>query len=159
LGSYLHPGCFGYACLYRRAYINSLKAMHYHRENQSSWLIKVIFILGLVLIALVGFSIYKETQKKKQVQQQIDQLKEEAKRIERENNNLTDKINYLQSKDFQEKEARDKFNLQNPSESVVVINPGILKDSAPENNSPQDEKKVVVKKSNWEKWWDYFFSK
>jgi cell division protein FtsB len=126
-------------------------------EKKHSLLVKTVIILGLLLFGLIIFAISKENYKKKQAQMEIDELQQEAEKITRENTDLMDKISYLDSKDYQEKEARDKLNMQNPKENMVIVEPGVA--SNIESSTPNDEngKKLVVKITNIQKWWDYFF--
>jgi len=127
-------------------------------KNRSPWLIRLVLVLGAIFLVLIACALYKETEKKKKVQDEINKLKEEAVFIEKQNMKLSERINYLESKDFQEKEAKDKLNLQNPDENVVVIKPGIVKEKEAEIQQDNTEKKVIIKESNFEKWWRYFFS-
>lgn len=105
-----------------------------------------------IIIALT-----KETYKKNQIQKEIEGLQEKAKQIDKENTDIQEQISYLGSKDYQEKEAKDKLNLQNPSENVVVIKPSITKENQVEEKKAEnvimEEKKVI----NPIKWWHYFF--
>lgn len=126
-------------------------------EKKSSWLLKLIIFLGIILLGLIAAAIARETIKKQQVQSEIDQLKAEAAKIERENSDLSDRIAYFQSKDYQEKEAKDKLNLQNPGENVVIVKPNAENKAVPVEDTPSNDKKLVVRTSNIQKWWDYFF--
>lgn len=122
----------------------------------NSWLIRIILFLGCVVVAFVFLAISRETYRKKQVQNEIAKLQEEAKRIQGDNMRLSDKIAYLEGRDYQEKEIRDKLNLQSPEENVVIIDPGIApKKTAAESESPSQE--ILIKETNPQKWWNYFF--
>ena len=131
--------------------------MRKNDEKKSSWLLRVIIFLGIILSGLVIFAVSKEIYIKKEVQKQIDQLDTEAQKIEKENMALSDKISYLESKDYQEKEAKDKLNLQDPGENVVVIKPSLVAGQKNDDESPIPDKKLIVKVSNVQKWWDYLF--
>jgi hypothetical protein len=67
------------------------------------------------------------------------------------------KITYLESKDYQEKEARDKLNMQNPRENMVIVEPGLAPTKEPSDTSGENGKKLFVKTTNVQKWWNYFF--
>lgn len=127
------------------------------KEKSNVWLLRIIIFLGLVSGSLIGFAIYKETYKKIQVEKEIQALKDEADKIKRDNVDLTDKLSYLESKDFQEKEAKDKLNLQTEGENLVIIKPSLGKPL--ENSGPSEPEKaeIIIKKSNVQKWWEYFF--
>jgi chromosome segregation ATPase len=112
---------------------------------------------ALIVIILVLLALARETYKKNQIQREIESLQEKARQIDRENADVQEKISYLESRDYQEKEAKDKFNLQEPNENVVVIRPGIVKEIPPEEirvkNIIAEEKRII----NPLKWWQYFF--
>jgi cell division protein FtsB len=126
-------------------------------EKKHSILVKTVIILGLLLFGLIIFAISKESYKKKQAQAEIDKLQQEAEKIAHENTELTDKLSYLESKDYQEREARDKLNMQNPKENMVIVDPGLASTSETQGNSGENGKKLVVKTTNIQKWWNYFF--
>lgn len=125
-------------------------------KTDGNWLLRAVIFLGLVAVALISVAIYKENARKKQVQAEIDSLEKQAEQIRKENASLTDKIAYLGSGDFQEKEAKDKLNLQKPDESVVIIQPERSVDN-PQEAKEDSRQQVVVKVSMPEKWWKYFF--
>lgn len=124
--------------------------------KRNSFLIRAMFFVGVMALAFITLAAVKANSKKREVQKEIDKLKAEAERIERENFDLAGKISYLESHDYQEKEAKDKLNLQNKEEQVVIIKPGTEKEPVVEEEK-FPEKKLVVRVSNVQKWWDYFF--
>lgn len=126
-------------------------------EKKTSWISRIVIFLGLVLLVLIAFATYKESNQKKQVQDQINSLKAEADQIASENMTLNDKIGYLGSKDYQEKEAKDIFNLRGPEENVVVIKPTLTKVVESSDSPETNGKKLIINTSNIQKWWDYFF--
>jgi len=126
-------------------------------NKASRLLLKMFLVAGFVLLSLTLFSITKQTYNKNEVQEEIDKLMIKAKQIEKENIEIKDKIAYLESNDFREKEAKDKLNLQKPGENVVVIKPGIIKETQTndfQENINYPEKKII---QNRIKWWSYFF--
>lgn len=122
-----------------------------------AWLIRILLVIGMAVLVLIIIAVGKETNKKNQVQAEIDKLREEAEKIEKDNSQLTDKLAYFESQDFQEKEAKDKLNLQNPEEKVVIIKPSLAKEAKNNSDSQPDRVEVKIKMSNVQKWWDYFF--
>jgi cell division protein FtsB len=125
-------------------------------DKGNSWLIRTIIFLGLVVVVFIFLAISKETYRKRQVQNEIAKLEAEAKRIQGDNMHLADKIAYLEGRDYQEKEIRDKLNLQDARENVAIIDSGVTPkktEAEPEKNDQQ----VLIKQSNPQKWWDYFF--
>ena len=127
--------------------------------KENSWLVRLIVFLGLVALIFIILAIVKETYRKKQIQTEISALEEEAKKIQVDNSRLADKLTYLEGRDYQEKEIRDKLNLQSPQENVVIIKPspvGVVAGNTSQNQVPESQK-LVVKTNNPEKWWNYFF--
>lgn len=118
---------------------------------------KVILIPAIIIIILVLVAVTRETYKKNQIQKEIDILQEKAKQINKENLEIQEKITYFESKEYQEKEAKDKLSLQNPDENVVIIKPGITKETKIEEIASAFVPKEEQKTSNPIKWWRYFF--
>ena len=120
------------------------------------WLVKMIIFLGFIAAIFIVLAISKETYRKKQVQKEISELQSEADKIQGDNLRLADKIAYLEGRDYQEKEIRDKLNLQKPDETVVIIKPSLTKKTA-KNEPEATDQALVIKSSNPQKWWSYFF--
>lgn len=119
---------------------------------------RLFLILLLAALGGIVFSLSKEVYRKHQISGQINKLKNEIGELEKNNKGLTDIIQYFESEDYVEKEARRKLNLAKPGENVVVItgekdkatgNP----EPAPKNNSNASQKEI----SNLLKWWRYLF--
>lgn len=120
-------------------------------------IIKIGLFFGVVALAFVLGGVYKETQKKNQIQGVIDQLQAEADRIDRENKKMKENLEFLSSKDYLEIEAKDKLNQKNPDEEVIVLKNNVAQDVIPaeEPTPKKDEAKVAM--ANHLKWWNYFF--
>lgn len=85
-------------------------------------------------------------------------MQEEAIRIEKENSKIKDKIAYFESRDFQEKEAKDKLNLQGSGENLVVVKPSPSQNFQTKvEESVQSDQRENVQLSNPMKWWHHFF--
>lgn len=120
---------------------------------------KVFLLFTFIALIFIFVSIAKETYKKNQIQKEILALQEEAQKISRDNSQIKEKIAYLESPEYQTKEAKDKLGLRNPDEHVIVVKPNTEKETQEnllyfENIEPV----VQVKESpNYLKWWNYFF--
>jgi len=88
---------------------------------------KVCMVLFIIFTVLVSWAIFKQINKKKEIQKEIQKLQEEAEKITRENLSSQERIAYFESQDYQEREAKEKLNLKNPEENVVIVKPGIAK--------------------------------
>lgn len=120
-------------------------------------MIKIVLFLGIVALIFIALAIFREMRVKKQIQTEIEKLQAEAEKIHKENILSQEKLAYLESKDYQEKEAKDKLSLQNPDEKVVIINPSVVKNEERKiENAPLPSVKIQ-EKENYLKWWDYFF--
>ncbi len=127
--------------------------------NSKKILLWLAIVLGIVGIGMVFLALNKEINKKKEIQKIINNLQAEAMRLDSENSDLAEKIEYLQSDDYKKREAKDKLNLQAEGESVVVIKPNLAKKEIIQEKGEKNNKDIVieVEKSNSQKWWEYFF--
>lgn len=125
----------------------------------SSFLIKIILLLVFVALIFVCISIFKETYRKNQVKKEIAALQEEAQRINKDNAEIKEKIAYLESPEYQIKEAKDKLGLQNPEENVIVVKPNIEKEPMEDLSENKNSENIpkIEEIPNHIKWWNYFF--
>lgn len=130
--------------------------MENNKEKNFSFFGKLSLLIFVVLAILISWAIFKQINKKKEVQKEITKLQEEATRISRENFLAKERISYFESQDYQEREAKDKLNLKNPEENVVIVKPGIIKKEVAQNKETQIiNKKIQTNISNPLKWWHY----
>ena len=74
---------------------------------------------------------------------------EELVRLQKEQENLQNKLKIAQTPEFIEKEAREKLNLGKVGETIVLIENSEL---IPHTSSP-----ISPQEPNWKKWWNLFF--
>lgn len=133
-------------------------------SGKKSFFLGLFLCLGFVAIGFVAFATYKELNKKKQVQVEIEKLQQEAAKVSQENDLIQEKIAYLQSREYQEREAKDRLNLQSPDENVVIVKSSVVgKPSSDEKNVPPKEESASAPiysapMSNFKKWCNYFFN-
>lgn len=95
--------------------------------------------------------------RRNQVNKDIEGFKKEISDLEKQKNELTNLIGYLDTLSFKEKEARLKLGLQKEGEKTIVItNPYI--ETKKEDTTAAESKKASVY-DNISKWWGYFFGK
>lgn len=114
------------------------------------------FIVGIALAAFISTSAVREAYRNRKIEKEVENLKEEARRIQSENDSLSQRIAYFETSQFQEKIAKEKLNLQKPDENVVVVKPDVKPEpqvAGSQDEAVGDEKKVV----NYVKWWNLFF--
>lgn len=124
------------------------------------WRSKILAFALLMIIALIGYPFAKKINQQRLLNKEIKELEAEAQRVANKNKELTGLIDYLQSDNFLETEARLNLDLKKPGEKVAVIKgaqeqPVDLKTSA--FNIPGLDKETPVIVSNPQKWWVYFF--
>lgn len=125
----------------------------------SSFFAKIFLLLAVIALVFIFISIAKETYKKNQVQKEISDLQEKIQKINRDNAQLKEKIAYLGSSEYQEKEAKDKLGLQGPNESVIVVKPGVEKEVKTDlsEGASLEVMPKIEDLPNYKKWWNYFF--
>lgn len=117
---------------------------------------KIFFILGIVIFGFLLFALLNKFFESREIDQEIRESEEEIARLETKNSELKELLSYLDTDAFLEQEARLKFNMQKPGESVMVV---------PEGSGDEKRKNDLAVltaeekfRSNPAKWWDYFFS-
>jgi cell division protein FtsL len=118
--------------------------------------VAVFFIAGIVLAVFISVSAVREAYRSKTIEKEVESLRQEAQRIQSENEAMTQRIAYFETAQFQEKIAKEKLNLQKPDENVVVVKPGVgeqVQLEKVQNEVLQD----AEEQSNYLKWWDSFF--
>ena len=118
----------------------------------------LFFLAGLVVLALIGASLGKETYRKKQIQKEIEGLQGEIQKMNQENGDLENLVSYLSTQEFQEKEAREKLNLLKENEKMIVLKKDAQQEqSANEAGEQADFLPNLDSSPNWKKWLDRFF--
>ena len=119
----------------------------------------ILIFIVLVAAGAVSYKAFKEAKRSQQIEKEIEKLRQEAEKIRRDNLIIGDKVSYLESKDYLEKEAKDKLNMQSPDENVVVIKPSLVKkEEVPDIvRNPERPIENQDKFGNAKKWYDYFF--
>lgn len=136
-----------------------MKKRNREKTNLSAKIFSGIFFLaGLSILIYIGISLGKEAYRKRQIQKEIDGLQAQIGQLKQENSDMENLTSYLSSTDFQEKEAREKLNLQKGDEKMIVLR----KDAVQPNNQPDKIESVATTPEdtspNWQKWWRIFFA-
>lgn len=104
----------------------------------------------------ISSSAVKEAYRSRRIEKEVEALRQEAAKIQNENNQLAQKIAYLQTPEFQEKIAKEKLNLQKPDENVVVVKQRV--GELPSVAGVQTETvQAEIDVPNYQKWWNLFF--
>ena len=112
----------------------------------------VIFLLVLILIGIIA-AVGKESYRKYQIDKEVGGIKKEIESLKEENQALSNLLDYFNSEESLEKEARLKLNLLKEGEKLVIITPNKKTDSENQLSEDIEEKQP----SNFEKWLKYLF--
>ena len=119
----------------------------------------IFFLAGLSVLILIGISLGKETYRKRQIQKEIGGLQSQIEKLGQENGDMENLISYLSSSEFQDKQAREKLNLQKSDEKMIVLRKDVVQqNNQPENNTSDSQAPPEDNSPNWQKWWKYFFA-
>jgi len=117
----------------------------------------LIFILGGVAVGYVIYVSGKEAYRGRRIEKEIELLREQAKRIEAENDDLKEKISYFDTDEFREKIAKEKLNMKKEDEKVVEIRP-VISINGDEIEEPVVSIPITATEiPNYKKWWNQFF--
>jgi len=113
----------------------------------------------MLIFCLVSWALYvssKQLARNRRIENEVSILKQEADKIRRENETLTEKVRYFASNDFREQEAKEKLGMKKTGEEVVVIK---SRKAEEEQVVPQTAPAASVQfqRPNYEKWWRIFF--
>lgn len=77
------------------------------------------------------------------------QAQNELTKAQSQNSELKKQLSHVKNPEFVEEQARDRLFLVKPGEKTVVIPQNLLP-------TPISPKKIVISKSNWQKWMEIF---
>ncbi len=114
---------------------------------------RFLAVVGMILLFLIALPLAKTYSQKRLIEQEIKGVENDIGQFEKDNQELRDMIEYLKSDQSLESQARLNLNLKKPGETVVVIEDktDIKNQEVIPNNTSE--------KSNFKKWFDYFFSR
>ena len=110
---------------------------------------KLFLSLVITATALSIAALTREVTGTIKVKKEIKRLEQQAAELSEKNKKLKDLVDFLQSTEYQEKQARDQLNLQLPGETAVAL--------PTENPVSSNEQDATLKPNNLALWWNYFF--
>ena len=120
--------------------------------KKEGFFIILIFFLGLT----IGF--LKNIWQLMHRDERIKEAEKELKKIETDNLELKQKLEYYQSDEFLEGQIRDKLQMAKPGEAVVILPEELTKEASEEGLSLaevlEEDKKELA---NWQKWLSLFW--
>jgi cell division protein FtsB len=137
-----------------------MKSKNHEKTNASAKIFSGMFFLaGLAVLVLIGISLGKEVYRKRQIQKEIEGLQSQINQLGQQNGDMQNLISYLSSTDFQEKEAREKLNLQKSDEKMIVLRKDVVEPNSQPQDAPANPQATSEDNSpNWQKWLKYFFA-
>jgi cell division protein FtsB len=117
---------------------------------------KIFLLISAVIFGFLLFVLSKKILEGREISQEIKTTEEEITRLESKNSELSELFSYLNTNEFLEQEAREKFNLQKEGESVMVVPESTKKDNGKQIAAASEDE--VGRRSNPSRWWNYFFN-
>lgn len=114
----------------------------------------LVVVLGLLLSSL-----FNVLNKKSAIDEEINALKTEAARAQSQNSEFKQMIQYLQSDQFVEEQAKLKMGLRREGEKVAVVtnasdSPVVVANPEPAVANSQPDNSGLQER--WQRWFDYF---
>jgi len=113
---------------------------------------RFLAIIGLVFLLIIVIPLAKTYSQRRLIEREIEDVKQEISDFENKNQELKEMINYLESDQSLEEQARLNLNLKKPGETVVVVE---------ENKTLANQvgsEEFSRRNGNFFKWWQYFFN-
>ncbi len=109
---------------------------------------KLVLVLLLIFLGFLGNIKYKQWKEQNAIENEKQLLVAQIDSLEKKSEELSKSLEYLNSKNYKEKAARQELNMKREGEVVY-------------NFSSNEGEKVnfnseIKAKSNFEKWWEYF---
>ena len=123
----------------------------------------LITAAGLLALIFMLTGLVKNFRQVFSVKHEINQLQAEIERLDKKNQEVSNLVDYLDSKEFLEEEARLKFDLRQPNEQIIVIKQPDSSTDAADNSAnsvfdlPAPKKDKVAISRNPNLWFKYFF--
>jgi len=121
---------------------------------------KILLLVSLAILIFFSTNLIREIINRRDLQKDVSALEEEINRLEGRNQSLAGLIDYFESLDFVEKEARTKLNLRKPGEKIIII----AEEEASTATSKifsEDQSNLSISElkplTNLDRWWNYFF--
>ncbi len=118
-------------------------------------------VLAFLLLGSVGAGAltWREYERGERIQREVDLLRAEAEKIDRENQGLSEKIAYFSSPNFQEQEAKQKLGYRRQDEEVVLVRPEMMAAETEilDHEARKGEQSVNDLVPNYQKWLRLFY--
>lgn len=116
---------------------------------------QAVAAMVLVIVFVLGSALSKELYREYKIRKEIDGLKAEIESMQKDNYELSQLIEYYQTDQYKEAEARKRLNLKADGEKVVMIDEKTESAEEVKKKAEEEQKKNTP---NPVKWWNYFFA-
>ncbi len=114
---------------------------------------KIIIVLNLALLLFFGFNLFKEWNRNRELDAEIEKLETAAKEVEAKNLDILNLAKYLDTQEFLEEQARTKLGLKRSGETAVVV-------SLPQMETASSVlAQAELELKNSQRWWLLFFGR
>ncbi|HNW56046.1 MAG TPA: septum formation initiator family protein [bacterium] len=124
-----------------------------------------ISLAGILAVIFIFAGLSQNIRHLFSAKREINQIKQEVDRLEKKNQDIEKIVEYLDSKEFIEEEARLKFDLKKPNEQIIVVQKatiatntiGLASSSIFDLPAPKEAREPLS--HNPKQWFNYFFAK
>lgn len=88
------------------------------RHNMSR---KILIILSLIVVLIIAYNLISQTMQALKSGERLTEAAVELQSLENKNKELKKNLEYINTQEFIEKQARDKLGLAKKGETVVII--------------------------------------
>jgi cell division protein FtsB len=113
------------------------------------WVAIIVILIGLLFL----FNLTKQISESLKVSNRLDQAADEVSKLQERNRILQKKLSQTQQYEFLEENVRNKLNLAQPNETVVIIPPDQLAKALQPSPTPY----IPPPPPNWQGWLRLFF--
>ncbi|OGY46449.1 MAG: hypothetical protein A2744_03285 [Candidatus Buchananbacteria bacterium RIFCSPHIGHO2_01_FULL_44_11] len=117
---------------------------------------KLTLLGGVIILSFILINLAQTWNRGKQIKSEIITLEEQAQNLKKDNLELTELINYLNSVAYIEEKARTDLGLKKEGEKILII-PKTETEKNLNQEAGSTKKELAESRSNIQKWWQYFF--
>jgi cell division protein FtsB len=124
------------------------------KKTLGKYSFRIMAALVLIVVFVMGSALARELYREYQIKSEINTLKTQIGSMQKDNYELSQFLDYYQTDQYKEEEARKRLNLKADGEKVVMI------DGTDDSNVETQKAPAVQKDTspNYQKWWNYFFA-
>jgi cell division protein FtsL len=119
------------------------------KEKKETLFLKILSLIFLFFLIISIFPLIKNFSKQRAINSELEELKTEIAQFEKNNLDLQTLMDYLQSEEALQEQARVNLNLKKADEEVIVIEPFMAQDDVIEFEEKES--------NNRQRWFNYFF--